>query len=63
MGLINKLLGTENSSTPQDTTKLTKEELEFLLVTLKTTTLNGDQVEAFYNLVVKLQNQYIQLQK
>lgn len=63
MGLINKVLGTENSSTPQDTTKLTKEELEFLLVTLKTTTLNGDQVEAFYNLVVKLQNQYIQLQK
>jgi hypothetical protein len=62
MGLINKVLGTE-TPTQQDTTKLSLEELEFLLLTLKAATLKGEQVESFYNLVLKLQNQYTQLQK
>jgi len=30
---------------------------------LKVTTLVGEQVEMFYNLIIKLQNQYLELQK
>lgn len=38
---------------------LNKAELEFLLQFLKNADLKGHQVEMFYNLVVKIQNQYI----
>jgi len=34
-------------------------ELEFLLNMLRESTLKGDQVELFYNLAIKIQNQYI----
>lgn len=37
-------------------------ELEFLLSTLKNVDLKGYQVELFYNLIVKIQNQYIKKQ-
>ena len=40
--------------------QLNKAELEFLLQFLKNADLKGHQVEMFYNLVVKIQNQYIQ---
>lgn len=42
--------------------QLTVSELDYLLRLLKTVTLTGDQVEVFYNLVVKIQNQYIEMQ-
>lgn len=45
-----------------DATKLNAQEIEFLLQTLKTTTLVGEQVEMFYTMVYKLQEQYMQLQ-
>jgi hypothetical protein len=38
---------------------LTLQELEFLLSILKDTTLKGHQIEVFYNLIIKIQNQYI----
>jgi hypothetical protein len=40
--------------------KLTTEELDFLLHYLRNADLKGYQVEMFYNLVIKLQNQYIE---
>jgi hypothetical protein len=43
----------------QDPNKLTGPELDFILRTLKTCTLKGEQIEQFYNIVVKLQNQYM----
>jgi hypothetical protein len=46
----------------EDSTKLSQQEIEFLLNTLKTTTLVGEQVEMFYTMVWKLQEQYLQLQ-
>lgn len=46
----------------EDPTKLNAQEIEFLLQTLKTTTLVGEQVEMFYTMVYKLQEQYMQLQ-
>jgi len=38
-------------------------ELEFLINTLKDIDLKGYQVEIFYNMVIKLQNQYIEKSK
>lgn len=35
-------------------------ELEFLLKVLGNCDLKGHQVEMFYNLIIKLQNQYLQ---
>jgi hypothetical protein len=54
---------TDNKKEPiQDPNQLTGPELDFLLRTLKTCTLKGDQVEMFYNAVIKLQNQYLEKQ-
>lgn len=38
---------------------LNKIELEYLLTMLKNADLKGYEIEMFYNLVLKLQNQYI----
>jgi hypothetical protein len=61
MGILHRLQ--ENKQTPSQTPaeQLTQQELGFLLNTLKSTPLVGDQVEMFYILVVKLQNQYLAL--
>lgn len=42
-----------------DTDQLTQSELELLLNLLKQATLKGEQVELFYNLAIKIQNQYV----
>ena len=39
---------------------LSIEDLDFLLLYLRNADLKGHQVEMFYNLVIKLQNQYIE---
>ena len=56
MSLISKLVSTAQSS--EDPNKLNSLEIEFLLRTLKSTQIVGEQVEMFYILVTKLQNQY-----
>lgn len=61
MSIINKLTAAVTSS--PDPNKLSLEEIEFLLNSLKTVTIVGEHVEMFYNLVVKLQNQYIEQSK
>ena len=60
MSIFNKLATQQNSQASEDGNKLNLQELEFLLKTLKTTQLVGEQVEMFYILVTKLQNQYLQ---
>ena len=45
-----------------DLNKLSKQELETLLIVIKNTTITGAQVELFYNLIFKLQNQHTQSQ-
>ena len=42
---------------------LSIEDLDFLLQYLRDANLKGYQVEMFYNLVIKLQNQYIEQSK
>jgi hypothetical protein len=66
MGIVNKNNTIQNvvKDTPRvpGINQLNTQELEFLLNMLRTATLVGEQVEMFYNLVVKLQNQYIDQQ-
>ena len=47
----------------QDLNKLSGPEIDFLLRTLKTCTIKGEQVEIFYNIAIKLQNQFIEQQQ
>jgi len=54
--LRNKLQPTEKQV---DTNKLSQQELEYLLTLLKNVNLRGEQVEMFYELVLKLQKQYL----
>jgi len=59
MSIISKITPTPTA----DPNILDLHELEFILTSLKSVTITGEQVEMFYNLVVKLQNQYIDKQK
>lgn len=50
----------EQTKIPASTNdELSLGELEFLLNMLKNCDLKGHQVEMFYNLIVKIQNQYL----
>ena len=58
MSIISKITGQITLPTT-DVNVQSKEELEFILTALKDVTITGSQVEMFYNLVVKYQNQYV----
>ena len=47
----------------EDPNKLTAQEIQMALFLLKQATIKGEQVELFYNLAVKLQNQYLEINK
>ena len=51
------------NNTPTQSSELELPELEFLLKVLSSADLKGNQVEMFYNLIVKLQNQFVQKNK
>ena len=68
MGLLDKIKqqkGTPDVPTPVNTTppldsdQLNAQELEFLLLMLKQSTFKGEMIETMYNLVIKLQSQYM----
>jgi hypothetical protein len=66
MSLINKTQGniSNNSNTPVITQSIfTKEEIEFLLITLKEGTFKGAQLEMMYNTVLKLQQEYAKVNR
>jgi hypothetical protein len=56
MSIIDKL---KTTTKPQPVPQLTKQEIEFLLMMLKDVSVRGDQVETFYNIILKLQDQYL----
>lgn len=58
MGLLSKIVTTKDQ-TPQVTNELSKEELELLLKILANADLKGREVEFFYTMVLKLQNQFL----
>jgi len=57
------LLEKEQTSFPisKDIPQLSKQEIEYLLLLIKDTNFKGEDVELLYNLVLKLQRQYINL--
>ena len=48
-----------NKPTPATDNQLSVQELAFIINTFKAATFNGEQVEFIYNLITKLQHQYI----
>jgi hypothetical protein len=48
---------------PQSPNQLTVKEIEILLSMIKKTTFLGEDIEPLYNLIIKLQNQYIEQTK
>jgi hypothetical protein len=69
MGFFNNNTVTQNpiESSPivvNDTNNnLNKEEISLLLDIVRQTTFKGENIEPLYNLVLKLQNQYLSLDK
>ena len=59
MGIIKNIISKNNETQVPGVNQLDTQELEFLLNTLKQTMIMGEHVEMFYNLVIKLQNQYV----
>ncbi len=67
MGLLDKIRqqkGTPNAPLKDtaltlDSDQLDIQELEFLLSMLKQSTFKGEMIEVMYNLVIKLQSQYM----
>jgi len=60
MSILDKIISNKNNEVI-DPNKLNKQELELLLIVIKNATIKGEQVEVFYNLIIKLQNQHTQL--
>lgn len=56
MSILDKLKSTPKTESAD---QLTKQEIEFLLMILKDVSVRGDQVETFYNIILKLQDQYL----
>ena len=61
MSLINKITGSHNPQPHPDA--LTKQDIEVLLMLIKQSSFQGESLELLYNLVLKLQNQYVSLDK
>jgi len=59
MSLLNKITGKPQ----EDPNGLTKQEIEFLLLLIKQSSFQGESLESLYNLVLKLQQQYLSLDK
>jgi glutathione peroxidase-family protein len=62
MSILDKI--TQKSQQPEaPINQLSKQEIEVLLSMIKRTTFLGEDLEPLYNLVIKLQEQYIELTK
>jgi hypothetical protein len=66
MSLINKIAGPK-APQPQPQSQyedaLTKQDIEVLLTLIRQSSFQGESLELLYNLVLKLQNQYVSLDK
>ena len=60
MGLLNRVQPQSQSSSQDN---LEKKEIEFILNTIKDSTFKGEDLDTLYKVVVKLQNQYVKLDK
>jgi len=62
MGIRDRLTNSKKNNITQDSS-LSKQELEFLLVLIKQVSFKGENVEILYNIVNKIQQQYINQDK
>jgi hypothetical protein len=63
MSLINKITGSKTPQPQYEPDALTKQDIEVLLTLIKQSSFQGESLELLYNLVLKLQNQYVSLDK
>ena len=61
--LNNNVQTSNNNTTPLLPSQLNAKELEVLLSLIKVSTFLGEDVEIIYNMVIKLQNQYLEQTK
>lgn len=61
MSILSKIIANKDGQFI-DPNKLNKQEIELILTAMKNTTILGEQVEVFYNMIIKLQNQHTTLQ-
>ena len=57
--LNNNVQTTNNKEIPLSPSQLNAKEIEILLSLIKRSTFLGEDVEIIYNMVIKLQNQYL----
>ena len=60
MGLLDKI---QNKPKPPLPDSLEKHEIEFILNLIKNSNFKGEELDVVYRAVIKLQNQYIVLNK
>ena len=60
MGLFDKVQNQQKTK-PSPTDNLDKQEIEFILNTIKESNFKGEDLDILYKVVVKLQNQYVKL--
>lgn len=61
MGLFDKVQAQQQKAKPTPTDNLDKQEIEFILNTIKESNFKGEDLDTLYKVVVKLQNQYVKL--
>jgi hypothetical protein len=59
LGKLKSQSAPAGAAAPEPTIQLTKQEIEFLLTILKDVSIRGEHVETFYNIILKLQEQYL----
>lgn len=60
MSIINRIKG-DSSQSREESSSLNKQELELLLNMIRTSSFIGEDVESIYNMVIKLQKQYLNI--
>ena len=63
MGILDKIRSSSSTQGQTQSNQLTLQEIEVLLSMIKRTTFLGEDIEPLYNLIIKLQNQYIEQTK
>ena len=59
----NTIIKTETNTKSQSDIQLSEIEIVTLLSLVKRSTFNGEDIESLYNLVLKLQQQYVNIKK
>jgi len=60
MGLFDRVQNQQKAK-PVPTDSLDKQEIEFILNTIKESNFKGEDLDTLYKVVIKLQNQYVKL--